>query len=372
MVPSPNDPKGSSGRSSFYARNVLLRYSGFFRLFRYRPVMNEPQSNESNADVERHQSTEIGWLYHKSDQAAAAGSRLDRSGPNEFEIALQARDAAVCLSERDEDNPSVLILKRVEVLLLIRAVMRLNSLDYPTPHLSEEDWRLANQVDSIRNMTASLTVNQAAALKAILGRDAEFFLVGLGAKQRRHLAGALRRAAQSLNEALTRGEIRTTPLNYRRWAAIGAVTALSLILLMAGLVKAVRSWQKPNLALLRPVKISSQLGPEYGNGERLVDGDATKLGFHTQNEPNPYAIIDLGESKIFTKVIVHNRTDCCQERAVPLRIEVSDNGKTFRAIAERREVFDEWIAKDLSAKGRFVRLQLQATGLFHLAEVEIY
>ncbi len=326
--------------------------------------MNDPQSRDTSAKLDGQQSHRGG--------IAATGSQLNQSTLHEIKIAHQARDAAVYLSELDPGNPSVLILRRVEVLLLIRNLMRRQALDCPYPHLSEQDWMLANQVDSIRKLISNLTGNQLAALKAFLGRDAELFLVGLEAKQRRYLAGALRRAAQSLHEPITRGQFRIARLNYKRWAAIGVVTILSLGVLGAGLVKAIRSWQKPNLALHRPVKFSSLIGSEYENGKLLVDGDTTNLGFHTKNEANPYATIDLGESKTFSKVIVHNRTDCCQERAIPLQIEVSDDGTKFQVIAERREVFEKWIAKDLNAKGRFVRLQLRAANPLHLAEVEIY
>jgi hypothetical protein len=89
-------------------------------------------------------------------------------------------------------------------------------------------------------------------------------------------------------------------------------------------------------------------------------------------EANPFVVIDLGKSKTFDKVVVYNRDDCCQERAVPLFIEVSEDGKKYHTIAERRENFDKWTARRLHTKGRFVKLRLAKTEYFHLSEVEIY
>ena len=277
--------------------------------------------------------------------------------------------AAAYLSELNKQSAAVLILTRAEVLLLIRAQMQRQGLPCQGTQLSEQDWELADQVAQIRELNAKLTTDQLAALRAFLGRDGEWGLVDLDATQRRVVGGALRRAAQALQDG---GGSSLARLNYRRLAKIGAIATLALALLAGGLAIVVRHVQKPNLALHRPVKVSSMAGPMNFNGDKLVDGDTTSMGFHTNQEDKPYATIDLGESRPINRIIVHNRPDCCQERAVPLQIEVSDDGASYHVIAERREVFDKWIAKDLHAKGRFVRLQLNTSGIFHLAEVEVY
>ena len=104
----------------------------------------------------------------------------------------------------------------------------------------------------------------------------------------------------------------------------------------------------------------------------LVDGDVTNIGFHTENGPNQFVVIDLGEVKKFDKVVVYNRVDCCKERAVPVRLEVSDDGVRYTKLEDRTEVFDVWTAKMLRAKGRYLRLRLLQVNPFHLSEVEVY
>ena len=64
-----------------------------------------------------------------------------------------------------------------------------------------------------------------------------------------------------------------------------------------------------------------------------MDGDLTNLGFHTIEAPNQNVTIDLGKVRRIFRVVVYNRADCCQQRAVPLKIEVSQDNKKFRQVA---------------------------------------
>jgi hypothetical protein len=243
---------------------------------------------------------------------------------------------------------------------------------YPKPYLTEEDWQLAAQVAPIQELTSGLTVQQLATLKSSLSQDAELSFVGLGAKQRKQLAGTLRRAAHLLNDAIITGKLSVARSGFGRRLVIGTAVAALLGLLGLGVVKLATHSRATNLALHRPVSFSVPTRAEYKHGEQLVDGDTANIGFHTESEEQPYATIDLGESKRIDRVIVHNRADCCKDRAIPLQLEVSDDGKKFQLIAERKELFDKWIAKDLNAKGRYLRLRLNAHNMFHLAEVEVY
>jgi hypothetical protein len=70
---------------------------------------------------------------------------------------------------------------------------------------------------------------------------------------------------------------------------------------------------------------------------------------------------------------VNNRADCCSERAVPLRIDVSADGTAFNTVAQRNEPFNpEWSAEFSSTKVRYVRLTNLSNTSFHLNEVEVY
>ena len=82
--------------------------------------------------------------------------------------------------------------------------------------------------------------------------------------------------------------------------------------------------------------------------------------------------IDLGKVQRISRVVVYNRADCCQERAVPLKIEVSKDGGQYRQVAERKEQFEKWKADFPPTDARYVRLTHLSAMAFHLSEVEVY
>jgi hypothetical protein len=82
--------------------------------------------------------------------------------------------------------------------------------------------------------------------------------------------------------------------------------------------------------------------------------------------------IDLGRAQRISRVVVYNRVDCCKERAVPMKIEVSKDGVQFRQVAERKEQFEKWKADFPSTDARYVRLIHLSAFAFHLSEVEVY
>jgi hypothetical protein len=306
-------------------------------------------------------------------QIAAAEKPMSESGWPEIEVVRQIRDGALLLGDYGEDHTAVLILRRVEVLLLMRALMKRHDLVCPEHYLSEEDWKTAQQVVAIGAFLSSLTVEEAEALKTALGPAAELSLVHSDRRQRRSLARALRRAAHQLSIPFDSDSHRIDRLRFYRWARIGAIAAIALFLLGIVTVKLLNNQLSSNIALHRPVTVSSTLaGYERAKGAQLVDGNTADLAFHTNYEANPFVVIDLGESKSFRKVVVYNRHDCCQDRAVPLLIEVSDDGQTYYAVDERRESFEQWVADRRRAKGRYVRLRVEKSDYFHLTEVKIY
>ena len=82
--------------------------------------------------------------------------------------------------------------------------------------------------------------------------------------------------------------------------------------------------------------------------------------------------IDLGNAWRIKRVDVYNRVDCCMNRAIPLRLEVSRDGKSYRTIAEQTVVFYVWKVRFDATEVRYVRLTRLGQSLFHLAEIEVY
>jgi hypothetical protein len=207
------------------------------------------------------------------------------------------------------------------------------------------------------------------ALTAVLAENGEARLATLSRPERESLLVELRNAAQRLADARLGDVLRERRL---RWArrfrllALGSVLALGLFCLW-------RLANPQNLALNRPVVTSSR-DPTWGVPPRqLVDGDQLNVGFHTTNEANATATIDLGEVESLDAIEIFNRPDCCQDRAVPLSVQLSSDGKNYVTVEHRVRVFYRWrIELPSGTRARFVRVKHEASGFFHLSEIEVF
>jgi hypothetical protein len=129
-------------------------------------------------------------------------------------------------------------------------------------------------------------------------------------------------------------------------------------------------WQRSNLALNKPATASSYLS-QYPDASGVVDGKLYGIGFHTNNDDHPWLRIDLGSVYKIHQVMVYNSDHCCFERAVPLTIEVSTNGRAYKKVAHRKRPFGEWQADFAPVDARYVKLVVDRTSMFHLSEVEV-
>jgi hypothetical protein len=149
--------------------------------------------------------------------------------------------------------------------------------------------------------------------------------------------------------------------------AVRIALVLGAMVLLLGLAR-LRS--KPNLASGKSWKTSSTLltcDPEHHH----CGGTTTDIFFHTKEEESPWWEVDLGAPKSFTTVHVKNRGDCCEDRAVPLVVEVSDDRKTFREVARRDQPFGEWDASVGKQSARYVRLRVARRSTLHLEAVTV-
>jgi hypothetical protein len=76
-----------------------------------------------------------------------------------------------------------------------------------------------------------------------------------------------------------------------------------------------------NVASGKTVTASSLYASDYPHAN-LVDGNKTNL-HTTNNEPVEYFQIDLGQDYDIQKVVIHNRTECCQGRLRNTKIQLS-------------------------------------------------
>ena len=96
-----------------------------------------------------------------------------------------------------------------------------------------------------------------------------------------------------------------------------------------------------------------------------------ELVFHTALEDRPWVSIDLLETRWLHGLEILNRTDCCQERAVPLVVEVAGEDGHYAEVARRNETFAVWKPVFDNRRARYIRLWVDARTSFHLEEIRI-
>jgi hypothetical protein len=96
-----------------------------------------------------------------------------------------------------------------------------------------------------------------------------------------------------------------------------------------------------------------------------------QLLFHTEHEDEPWVVIDLVKLRLVHSISIRNREDCCDERCIPLVVEVAGDDRQFVEVARRTETFDVWKVEFPARKSRYVRLRVEATTMLHLREIKI-
>jgi hypothetical protein len=96
-----------------------------------------------------------------------------------------------------------------------------------------------------------------------------------------------------------------------------------------------------------------------------------QLVFHTNQEAGPWILIDLLKLRTIHSLSIRNREDCCDERCIPLVVEVAGDDQHFVEVARRKDTFDVWKVVFPARQVRYVRLRVEATTIFHLREIVI-
>lgn len=149
--------------------------------------------------------------------------------------------------------------------------------------------------------------------------------------------------------------------------------------LALGVVLAVLGWQSvsramrvpPDLAAGKPFTLSSKWADCHPE-EYQCGGYPTGVAFHTQQQKNPWYQVDLGAPTTFSSVSVRNRTDAAMWAAVPLVLEVSDDGLTFTELARVNEPFLDWAPGFPARTARFVRVRVDRVSTLHLESVRVH
>ncbi|MFP2925678.1 Vps62-related protein [Pyxidicoccus sp. 3LG] len=129
-----------------------------------------------------------------------------------------------------------------------------------------------------------------------------------------------------------------------------------------------------NLALGKP---TSQSTTDAGGApSRAVDGNINgNYGqgsvTHTASQLQPWWQVDLQGIYPLATVVLYNRTDCCSDRLQRFRVRVSEDGvswqdQPYAGIAPQQTSFT------INRPARYVRMQLDGTGIVSLAEVQVF
>jgi hypothetical protein len=178
---------------------------------------------------------------------------------------------------------------------------------------------------------------------------------------------------------LKRAALVAIDVRERPFRAVDGITlvafarvALTVLVLVAavGAAIALRP-EKPNLAAGKPWTTSSSLF-ECHPAQVECGGAKTRIFFHTRDEQDPWLQYDLGAKVAFSSMRIQNRQDGEADRAVPLIVEVGDDGAHFRQIARRDTEFSSWKASFPTVTARYVRLRVPRRSMLHLEEVDVY
>jgi hypothetical protein len=312
------------------------------------------------------------WASQRVAEARATSFSVGDPGFTWFEMARQIGDDVVKIGESGKASLAVLLLETTAAELLVRAHLERGGLPTVGTQLGQAEWDNARTLAAVESAMGKLSPPELSILIRACGPDRDATLAGLSDVERDRFATALHDFVMRLLEPL---EIEANRLGRALFARWSRVLIVAIVLALG--VGFVGKWVHakvlgPNIALHCPVTTSSQFPGQGTDHTLLVDGDPETLGFHTQEGGQQWAVIDLGKVRKIGRIVVYNRADGYEERAVPIKIEVSDDNQNYKQIAERKEVFDKWTVKHLHVMGRYVRLKNTPPNYFHLGEVEIY
>lgn len=97
------------------------------------------------------------------------------------------------------------------------------------------------------------------------------------------------------------------------------------------------------------------------------------FSFHTNNEKNPYVLLDLNNIYIVHSICIYNRRNY-QNRANKIKVEISLDNNEFDTIHSGFVYFPDKIEFNLNnlKKCRYVKISLDDTEYFHLRKIEVF
>jgi hypothetical protein len=290
---------------------------------------------------------------------AFGGSSVRRAAFEQATLASEAAEIVLTHARAEARVPAAVLLRQA----LVWAV---RSASPETPRTPTEAWAVVESIPEATGLAALTDPERSALRRAFVEVDP--FDVS-GPTLEADLA-ALRCGIQAIlnpSRQELRAVARIRMVRRLRWAL--------LALIPLGIAAAIVTWrtvaaQRDNLAFHKPTSASSHQ-PSHPTTNGVVDGKTYGIGFHTAHEPRPWLLIDLQAVKRIRQVTAYNSDHCCFERAVPLVIEVSTDGKKYHQVARRDQPFGVWQADLVPTDARYVKLYSDKATFLHLSEVEV-
>ena len=181
-------------------------------------------------------------------------------------------------------------------------------------------------------------------------------------------------AARSFVHALLgkeeQAERQVARLWRQRWSRTLTAGIVVLLVIAVSLWGLRQRHRAPDLAAGRPWRTSS-VYRGFSPQSRVVDGNATSLAFHTDEEESPWWEVDLETDRPIREVDVTNRGDGFGDRAIPLVIELSRDHTEWSEVGRRTTTFAQWDQNVGGQLARYVRLRALKRTWLHLEGVAV-
>jgi hypothetical protein len=312
------------------------------------------------------------WLGPRVADARETTFTAGQPGFFAYDVARQICDDVVKIGETGKGSWAVLMLDCTAVELLVRAHLARAGLTAGTEPMGDADWAKARTLPALEAAWGKLTLEQSATLQGMLGPERDVVMARLNDDERASFAAGLHELVMRLAEPLEVEANRLGRALFARWSRILVLAVVVLVAAGLGGKWLSKKLGRPNVALHAAVSVSSQFPGQGTDHALLTDGDPDTLGFHTLDGGQQWVVLDLGKPRKFDRIVVYNRPDGFEDRAVPLKVEVSNDNTNWKQVVEKKESFEKWSATGLKAEGRYVRLKNTPPNFFHLAEIELY
>jgi hypothetical protein len=183
----------------------------------------------------------------------------------------------------------------------------------------------------------------------------------------------LREAAALAHELDARIDVRSP--RRIRLSRVVRVAIVAVALLGAVLVPVLRAGAPKNVARGVHVKASSRY-PGTPRPDGVVDGETGgSYGVHTRVESAPWVSLDFGRVRPLSRVKIYNRGDGYFDDALPLSLELSNDGKSWQEVGRRETPFSQsspWTVELGRRSTRFLRVSRASPGYIALSEIEAF